>query len=79
MALSIPSFFLLLLVGILLPLFLHACGYLSMFACVFVCQCGLMDSYYFSGLRSMTVLIYFDVQIVPDLVSGNTFMLAPNF
>lgn len=55
-----PSIFLL-LAGILHPLSLHVCGYLSRFACGFVCQCGLTDSYYF------TVLIYSDVQIVPKL------------
>lgn len=73
-----PSIFLL-LAGILHPLSLHVCGYLSMFACGFVCQCRLTDSHYFSGLRSITVLIYSDVQIVPGLVRGNTFMLAPIF
>ena len=67
-----PSIFLL-LVGILHPLSLHVCGYLSMFACGFACQCGLMDSYYF------TVLIYSDVHIVPSLVRGNTCTLAPIF
>lgn len=63
-----PSIFLL-LAGILHPLSLHVCGYLSRFAC----QCGLMDSYY------LTVLIYSDVQTVPSLVRGDTCMPAPTF
>jgi hypothetical protein len=37
---------------------------------------GHLDSYYVSGLKFINAMIYFDAQIVPDVVSGNLSQMA---